>query len=346
MADKHAGVVQARPDRNVTGTIANLPEAEELITVEAPCCPVCGGNGSVHYEELRDRLYRVPGVWSLSRCESCDSLWLNPRPHDDEIHKCYSEYLTHEGDEKTPHSDNAWLKVKDLFLAGRRREIESYDAMFLLAERQGRLLDVGCGNGSFLCSMRDRGWDVMGLEPDPKAVRIARERFGLDVVAGSLEKADLPSSSFDAITLSHVIEHVPDPSALLGRCFQLLKSGGRLAITTPNINSLGHHFFKHCWGALEPPRHLVIFCPRSLLLVTKNAGFHILMAGTGERTASGIFMMSSLISSFGRVVDTPLPTYQTVFRTLRRMGFVFVEHWGKKVFKDIGEEIGILAIKA
>jgi SAM-dependent methyltransferase len=237
------------------------------------------------------------------------------------------------------------MKVKELFLAGRGREVELYNAMFLLAERPGCLLDVGCGNGAYLCSMRDRGWDVMGLEVDAKAARIAKERFGLHVVTSPLESAGLQTSFFDAITLSHVIEHVPDPQVLLRQCFLLLKIGGKLAITTPNLKSLAHHFFKNCWGALDPPRHLVLFCPRSLVSQVNNAGFRIVMVGTGERTASGMFMMSSQISSFGRVTATPIPSHQSAFRTLRRIGFVFAEHWAKKFFKDIGEEIGILAMK-
>ncbi|MGH2395464.1 MAG: class I SAM-dependent methyltransferase [bacterium] len=121
---------------------------------------------------------------------------------------------------------------------------------------RGRLLDVGCGSGRFLVHMRDLGWEVTGVEPDPVAVRVAHRSFHLNVASGTLEDAGFPESCVDVVTMNHVIEHVPDPISSLRECNRVLREGGRLVVVTPNVHSLGHWYFNHSWRGLEVPRHL------------------------------------------------------------------------------------------
>jgi len=105
--------------------------------------------------------------------------------------------------------------------------------------RGERLLDVGFGSGEFLEYAKTAGWEVAGVDPDPVSVESAVQR-GLNVRHGGVEAyADMPES-FDVITMSHVIEHVHDPHETLKTIYRLLKPGGFLWLTTPNIQSLGH----------------------------------------------------------------------------------------------------------
>jgi 2-polyprenyl-3-methyl-5-hydroxy-6-metoxy-1,4-benzoquinol methylase len=143
---------------------------------------------------------------------------------------------------------------------------------FLQSVPQGRLLDVGCGSGEWLLSMQTLDWQVEGLDFDENAVAVGHQR-GLAVRHGSLEQQNLPKDSFDAVTLSHVIEHVDDPVRTLSECARILKPGGKLIVATPNNTSLGHRFFKENWRGLEPPRHLHIFSPQSLRQTLAQAGF-------------------------------------------------------------------------
>jgi SAM-dependent methyltransferase len=136
----------------------------------------------------------------------------------------------------------------------------------------GRLLDVGCGSGDWLLTMRGWGWRVEGLDFDEKAVAMARQN-GLDVRHGALEQEGFPDNTFDAITLSHVIEHVPDPALTLAECARILKPGGTLVVATPNNASLTHRYFGEAWRGLEPPRHLHIFSPASIRRSLNLAGF-------------------------------------------------------------------------
>jgi SAM-dependent methyltransferase len=137
---------------------------------------------------------------------------------------------------------------------------------------EARLLDVGCGNGAFLSKMRALGWRVHGLEPDPAAAKAARAS-GIDVVAGTLADTAWPEGSFDAVTMSSVIEHLHDPGDSLSICRRLLAPGGSLHIMTPNADALGAARFGPHWRGLETPRHLVLFNPRALSLLLERCRF-------------------------------------------------------------------------
>jgi 2-polyprenyl-3-methyl-5-hydroxy-6-metoxy-1,4-benzoquinol methylase len=166
------------------------------------------------------------------------------------------------------HRALGWL----LYLFPIRRRGLDGDVRFLQALPQGRLLDVGCGSGDWLALMMGLGWRGVGLDFDENAVKVGRTR-GLDVTCGALEQQNYADNSFDAVALSHVIEHVPDPVQTLAECRRILKPGGKLVVVTPNTSSLSHRMFKQDWRGLEPPRHLHIFSNRSLPSLLARAGF-------------------------------------------------------------------------
>jgi SAM-dependent methyltransferase len=155
----------------------------------------------------------------------------------------------------------------------------------------GRILDVGAGSGIFVARLRALGWDAVGVEPDPTAAAGARSRHGGDVRTGTLEEQRLPDGSFDAVHLSHVLEHVHEPGALLRECRRVLRPGGRLVVLTPNAESLGHRLQGRGWRGLEPPRHLHVFTSRSLRRALRDAGFRAEVRSTarlaGETWAAG-----------------------------------------------------------
>ena len=179
------------------------------------------------------------------------------------------------------------------------RERIGSSVMWLDASRRGRLLDVGCGSGQFLANMRDLGWEVMGVEPDPEAARVAREKLGLEVCQGTLAESEFPQDSFDVVTMSHVIEHVPDPLGLLKECKGILKPGGRLVLVTPNIESLGARVFGEFWRGWEPPRHLFLFSPRTLSRCVESAGLQNRVLTTPANGARFMWTESRLLRRDG-----------------------------------------------
>jgi ubiquinone/menaquinone biosynthesis C-methylase UbiE len=140
------------------------------------------------------------------------------------------------------------------------------------ANEGGHLLEIGCGSGDALQFMRKMGWRTTGLDFDEGAVRNARCK-GLDVRQGQLSDQSFADKSFDAVVMSHVIEHVPSPALLLGECLRVLKKSGTLVALTPNANSPAHIRYGRNWRGVETPRHLQIFTPKSLYKLVNSIGF-------------------------------------------------------------------------
>ena len=264
-----------------------------------PCCPLCGGaDRFVLHAGLRDHAFRcAPGEWVLQRCVGCGCAYLDPRPDAATIALAYARYYTHES--PSPR--------RGRFAALRRRVAEAYlNARFGMSYPEAlvggrliaalfprkrayldvtygrhlgpasggntRLLDVGCGNGEFLRFAAHLGWAAEGIDVDAEAVAAARAS-GCSVTHGGLGELPFRLASYRHVTLSHVIEHVPDPVKLLRQCLALLEPGGRLWLQTPNLRSVGHAVFGPAWRGLEPPRHLVLFDRRSLASALAAAGF-------------------------------------------------------------------------
>jgi 2-polyprenyl-3-methyl-5-hydroxy-6-metoxy-1,4-benzoquinol methylase len=173
-----------------------------------------------------------------------------------------------------------------------RRAAADASIRYLRAVSNGRVLDVGCGSGEWLATMRELGWAVDGLDFDANAVRIARQT-GLNVRCGALEEQGYADGAFDAVTLNHVVEHLPDPIATLRECARVLKKGGNLVLATPNIASLSHKIYKNDWRGLEPPRHLHIFSPAAMRKALELAGFRDISIRPG--IAASVIYESTLL---------------------------------------------------
>jgi SAM-dependent methyltransferase len=143
-----------------------------------------------------------------------------------------------------------------------------------LIGKRGRVLDVGCGNGSALLKLKEYGeWELCGLEFDEVAASKARER-GLDVRPGEVTaRGHFPDGSFDLVRMGHVLEHVLDPAQTMARIYDLLRPGGFLYGETPNTDCLDFSVFGRYWGALHVPRHLTFFNSRNLRDLLAARGF-------------------------------------------------------------------------
>tara|TARA_B100000579_G_C22755090_1_gene816003 strand:+ start:160 stop:1011 length:852 start_codon:yes stop_codon:yes gene_type:complete len=136
----------------------------------------------------------------------------------------------------------------------------------------GRLLDIGCGNGSFLAFMNKKGFKVSGIESNAKARSICLEN-NIDVQS---TQAELPPESFDAISLWHVLEHLPHPENSIKTYRDLLKPAGLLIVAVPNFESHDSNHYQQHWAALDVPRHLWHFTPKGLIKSAQGIGFDLI----------------------------------------------------------------------
>jgi 2-polyprenyl-3-methyl-5-hydroxy-6-metoxy-1,4-benzoquinol methylase len=341
--------------------VSSIVDNQGIRAVEWPNCGLCGGSGRILHENLADRLFGVPGVWSLRECGRCGLVWLSPRPLADDLEKLYRGYHTHRAPEQGSLLKRAvrrgvparlmgygdavgdgWERRLGWWLSwiGPLREVGQHGVMWLPAERRGRLLDVGCGSGSFLGHMRGLGWTVSGVDSDPDAVDQARRALGSDEVhLGSLEELELEDASYEAITMSHVLEHLPDPAGALRACRRLLVPGGCLVVATPNVRSLGSRALGPDWRGWEPPRHIHLFDPATLARLVEAAGLKVQALRTISAGAYFFWLGSVLPESVtGRAKPGQL---------LRAKGLAF---WAREYLlntdsRPIGEEALVLAEK-
>ena len=157
---------------------------------------------------------------ALSRCRSCGYIFDNPRPTLGALVDFYS----------TPVKYDRWLSEEDARakLWARRLKKMRHTA------HPGNLLDIGAGIGQFLSLARGEFEEVFGTEVSSSAVEIAREKYGLRLHHGTLDTLPRPPQSLDNITAFHVLEHVPNPRAVVEKCFSLLRNHGVLVVAVPN----------------------------------------------------------------------------------------------------------------
>ena len=138
----------------------------------------------------------------------------------------------------------------------------------------GRVLEVGCGAGHFLETVKVRGFEPWGTEVSDSAFKLLQNR-GFRVLKGDLLSHSLPSSHFDAVALFEVIEHLENPSEYLAECRRLLRQGGVLLLTTPNFKSLSRRLLKDRWRVLQP-EHRVVFSSRGIFRVLERVGLTVI----------------------------------------------------------------------
>ena len=136
-------------------------------------------------------------------------------------------------------------------------------------------LDVGCGSGAFLNALSHYGCEIFGTELPGPALQRAREVPGIHLAEGDLTHSSFPESSFDLLTLWHVLEHLRDPFQTLQHCQHFMKDGALLVVEVPNLESWQSKIFGDRWLHLDPPRHVHQFTALALESMLNRAEFQI-----------------------------------------------------------------------
>ena len=262
-------------------------------------CPICQSReNDVVLEKLTDNVsYAAEYAANIFVCRDCNHGFLSPVINSSELHLAYHGYYT----QSTANLENPSNSSIDNFSKFTAFYEYSYKgssdqkgkyifwiaclipfARFYLKRAvrflpkpsknsRPKLLDVGCGRGDFLIRAQYCGYDCFGIDFDSATINIANSR---GVSASVAEIHDLPLDvQYDAIVLSHVVEHVSDPVRLLGDIFKRLKPGGYFYISTPNLDSAGRLTFGKSWRGIDFPRHLQYFNVSNLKLLLNRSGF-------------------------------------------------------------------------
>lgn len=235
-------------------------------------CPLCCAADEEPLFEAADPTPR-PGEQALRflvvRCRACQLVYTNPRPDADDIHRFYpADYRPHRprkpAHARRPHPFERLLGRP----TAERRGLLPWPGV-------GRLLDFGCGGGSFLKRMADQGWEVTGVDASDAAVRAVTDDLGLTAFVGSLPHPELRPSSFEVVTMWHSLEHVHDPLAVVREAYHLLVPGGKLIVACPNIDSWAFRRYAESWFGLDLPRHLTHFTPVTVSRLLQTAGLRV-----------------------------------------------------------------------
>lgn len=203
--------------------------------------------------------------FDLFRCRHCGMVQQFPRYSDAQIAALYGAgYYVHEESDA-----QRWA-----------RAVQQYVLHILPREGPGRrLLDIGCATGHLVALSKARGWEPVGLDVSPEAIRVATERFGIDARAGMLENLAGTLGRFDAVFLGDVIEHARDPGALMDHVGAVLRDGGEACIDTPNWNSRWRRLGRSGWLGLNR-FHINLFGPESLRRLLASRGFRSVRLGS------------------------------------------------------------------
>lgn len=252
-------------------------------------CPVCTSTDIVSFKKrtfdshtLSEENIKITDsdygkIWDLDRCNSCTHVFANPAPSTPFIQSLYTHTEDPDYEEESVGRGKNFQRI----LASLQK----------IHPQRGTLLDVGAATGILMSLAREKGWDSEGIEPSAWAVRIAREKYGIMLMEGSLETVSLQRQAYTAITLVDFIEHISRPMEALIKVHKALKPGGTICLVTPDIQSLAARTMGKRWWHFRPG-HLAYFSKKSLHTLLERTGFRVLKWKRYAWTFSAHYLLS------------------------------------------------------
>lgn len=230
-------------------------------------CPVCGSSKFDPFIPGKD-FFLTGEAFDIVKCHECGFRFTNPRPKSEDLGKYYesTDYIS--------HSDSRKGLFASVYQLVRKYTLSRKLALISKFQQKGEILDIGCATGQFLNYMAEHGWSATGIEPDEKTRAHAISEYGLKVFPEE-QLNILEKSSFDVITMWHVLEHVSELNARMEQLKNLLKPQGTLIIAVPNCNAYDAKIYGEFWAGYDLPRHLYHFAKEDMKLLLENHEFTI-----------------------------------------------------------------------
>jgi SAM-dependent methyltransferase len=235
-------------------------------------CLLCGSGRSTSLFTASDRLFETTREqFTVVRCVECGLVRLDPQPPAADLHRYYPAKYWFTPDTTTAgRLEEAYRR---LVLSDHVRFV---DQALRRTTARGPLLDVGSGGGLFLALLRKRGFRGIGLDFSAEAAALAWRGQGTPTVCALLERAPIRTASLSAVSMFHVLEHLPDPKAYLSIARDLLAPDGRLIVQVPNAASWQFRLLGKSWNGVDVPRHLFDFRDRDVEKLLAASGLQVL----------------------------------------------------------------------
>lgn len=239
-------------------------------------------------------------VYKLVKCSGCGLVYITPIPSDKLLREKYDANYCNLLRKHTARSLKIWQE--------RLKKVEAFCG-------KGRLLDIGCGDGTFLSLAKKSGWEVSGVETSAASCEYIKKSLGVEVYNGQLKNASYPDEYFDVVTFWHSLEHMTDPQANLRSAQRILKKGGLLAVAMPNFDNYIYKVL-YCIGKIrkkphflfednekEKEWHLNFFSPRTIKEMLTKTGFSVFFLTTDP---SGLTLLKRLIDKIACSILFPI----------------------------------------
>lgn len=235
-------------------------------------CPVCSAKEfSLLYK------YGAPDRVAVYNniCHGCGVVFQSPRPTFDELREYYEAYSDKSQGASviTPATERHLLAISEI----------RYEFLEPHLEKGMKILDIGCGIGQLLSLLKEAGMVVKGVNPEEKYSAYGRKRFAIDIETSMLEDANLAEGEYDLVIFDHVFEHLNDPHRGLEISAKVLKTGGKLFISTNNV--LTPHGFLWQNFFLD---HTITYSPGTIGVILGMHGFEVTeLDDSGNMTYEG-----------------------------------------------------------
>lgn len=234
---------------------------------ETSVCPICGGTGSTVKFQL--------APYTIRQCLDCTHGFVSPMPSSEVLSQLYNQQ-----DEDSLLGNGFSNRIAD-YLDARphlylRHFHERLDLLNRVSPRPDAVIfDYGCSNGVFVQALRQAGFArAWGFDVTERDIEEGRKRWGLDLVTGDLGACLAGRwGTVDVLYSTNVLEHVPDPGAVLAELASTLKPGGHAILTVPNAACLQVYLAGAKSPIIDPPHHLQYFSPRSFQRLLRESGF-------------------------------------------------------------------------
>lgn len=256
--------------------------------LERVACDLCG--------EGRTRPFARRQGMQVVRCLGCGLVYVSPRLDAEALHRHYNS------------GESSRIEYYlDVEVADRRSFTEVLDRAEQVVPGKGDLLDIGPNVGTCLAVARERGWKVHGVEINADAARYCRETRGLDVITGTLEAETYPPGRFDVVLMGDVIEHVASPKRLMATVARILRPGGAVLISTPDISGWAARLLQ-----VKPVEHIHYFDPKTMATLVRGAGLEMVAIDPLDRYHDLTAMEHS--TTFGGLFRALAPVFRVAHR--------------------------------